>query len=192
MGYRGKIDGAGAGTTVACAGQDAARHRDEARRQQVVGVALGPRRPLHAVHAAGRTEAHHPSRRAPPSVARSRSSTRAGVSRIGTLGDDAFLAAGVALYAGEGSKADGECCSRTPMLAWSRSSALGSGASSTIDEARLAGARLPPRRTRPRRPPSVTGRASPAIPRAQFRAPYRAVADPTIRTTKHEHGCVYV
>ena len=30
------------------------------------------------------------------------------------------------------------------------------------------------------------------VPRTQFRAPYRAKADPTIRLTKHEHGCVYV
>jgi len=33
---------------------------------------------------------------------------REGVVRIGMLGDQAFLAAGTALYAGEGSKADGE------------------------------------------------------------------------------------
>lgn len=30
------------------------------------------------------------------------------------------------------------------------------------------------------------------VPLEQFRAPYRAAADPTIRKTKHEHGCVYV
>jgi hypothetical protein len=30
------------------------------------------------------------------------------------------------------------------------------------------------------------------VPLQQFRAPYRAVADPTIRTNKHEFGCVYV
>jgi hypothetical protein len=30
------------------------------------------------------------------------------------------------------------------------------------------------------------------IPRRQFRAPYRAVADPSIRRTKHEFGCAYV
>jgi hypothetical protein len=31
-----------------------------------------------------------------------------------------------------------------------------------------------------------------AIPRSQFRQPYRAAADATRRLTKHEHGCVYV
>ena len=30
------------------------------------------------------------------------------------------------------------------------------------------------------------------IPSAQFRAPYRAKPDPSIRRNKHEHGCVYV
>jgi hypothetical protein len=30
------------------------------------------------------------------------------------------------------------------------------------------------------------------IPRSQFRQPYRAAANPTIRRNKHEHGCVYV
>jgi hypothetical protein len=34
---------------------------------------------------------------------------------------------------------------------------------------------------------TVTG-----IPRSQFTKPYRAVADPTIRRSKHEHGCAYV
>jgi hypothetical protein len=31
-----------------------------------------------------------------------------------------------------------------------------------------------------------------AVPLAQFRKPYRAVADPSIRRNKHEFGCVYV
>ena len=30
------------------------------------------------------------------------------------------------------------------------------------------------------------------VPRSQFRAPYRAKADPTMRLTKHEYGCAYV
>ena len=30
------------------------------------------------------------------------------------------------------------------------------------------------------------------MPRDQFRAPYRAGADPTIRRERHVHGCVYV
>ena len=34
---------------------------------------------------------------------------------------------------------------------------------------------------------AVTG-----VPRSQFHAAYRAAADATIRTNKHEFGCVYV
>jgi hypothetical protein len=30
------------------------------------------------------------------------------------------------------------------------------------------------------------------IPTDQFRKPYRAIADPTIRRNKHEFGCAYV
>jgi hypothetical protein len=30
------------------------------------------------------------------------------------------------------------------------------------------------------------------IPPSQFRKPYRAVPDPTIRHTKHVHGCVSI
>jgi hypothetical protein len=30
------------------------------------------------------------------------------------------------------------------------------------------------------------------VPRSQFRKPYRAIADSTIRRNKHENGCVYV
>jgi hypothetical protein len=30
------------------------------------------------------------------------------------------------------------------------------------------------------------------VPLSQFRSPYRAVPDPTIRKNKHEHGCAYV
>jgi hypothetical protein len=31
-----------------------------------------------------------------------------------------------------------------------------------------------------------------AVPLDQFRAAYRAPADPTMRKSRHEHGCVYV
>jgi len=30
------------------------------------------------------------------------------------------------------------------------------------------------------------------IPRSEFNRPYRATADASIRTNKHEHGCAYV
>ncbi len=114
-----------------------------------------------------------------------------GIRRIGVLREEAFLAAGVALYAGEGTKRDG-CVSFAntdePMIrffcAWLRTFFevderrlrvrvyLHEGLDLDAAEAHWSG---------------VTG-----VPRDQFRAPYRAVADPTIRTRHHEFGCVYV
>jgi hypothetical protein len=116
---------------------------------------------------------------------------RAGVDRLGRLGDQAFLAAGAALYAGEGSKTDGEVnfANSDPDMvrlfcAWLRRFFR-------IDETRLrvrvylhqgldldAAERYWSRLT--------------DVPRSQFRKPYRAVPDPSIRRNKHEYGCVYV
>ncbi len=114
-----------------------------------------------------------------------------GVERIGQLSDAAFLAAGVALYAGEGSKTDGEVnfANSDPAMvqffcAWLRRFFA-------IDEQRLRvrvylhqGLDLD---AAEEHWSVVTG-----IPRTQFRKPYRAVPDATIRKNKHEFGCVYV
>jgi AcrR family transcriptional regulator len=114
-----------------------------------------------------------------------------GVARIGTLSDDAFLAAGVALYAGEGTKREGAVrfANTDPTMvrlfcAWLRRFF-------DIDESRLKvrvylhqGLDLDAAQAHWSR---VT-----AVPLAQFRAPYRAVPDPSIRRNKHEFGCVYV
>ena len=107
------------------------------------------------------------------------------------LSEDAFLAAGLALYAGEGAKRDGEVkfANTDPAMvrffcAWLRRFF-------EIDEARLRihvylhdGLDLD----------GAEGFWSEltGVPRSQFRAPYRAVADPTLRRTKHLQGCVYV
>jgi hypothetical protein len=56
-----------------------------------------------------------------------------GVERIGTLSEEAFLVAGVALYAGEGTKGDGKVVfSRTQTRRWSRSSVGGCADSSML------------------------------------------------------------
>ena len=114
-----------------------------------------------------------------------------GIERIGELSDEAFLAAGVALYAGEGSKRDG-CvvfANKDPRMVafftrWLRRFFA-------IDESRLRvriylhqGLNLD---AATRFWSEVTG-----VPSHQFRTPYRAAADSTIRSNKHEHGCVYV
>jgi hypothetical protein len=117
---------------------------------------------------------------------------RRGIERIGTLSDDAFFAAGVALYAGEGAKGDGDIvfANTDPAMVRFFCSWLRRYFSSP-DERRLrvrvylhAGLRLDAAEAHWA---SVTG-----IPRSQFRKPYRAVADPSIRRNKHEFGCVYV
>jgi hypothetical protein len=116
---------------------------------------------------------------------------RAGVERIGMLSEHAFLAAGAALYAGEGAKSDGKvnfanCDARMMRLfcAWLRRFF-------EIDEARL--------RVRVYLHQGLDLEAAESfwsdvtgVPRAQFRAPHRAVPDPSIRRNKHVHGCCYV
>ena len=114
-----------------------------------------------------------------------------GRERIARLSDEAFLVAGVALYAGEGSKTDG--CVKFAntdaemmrfFCAWLRRFF-------SIDESRLRvtvylhqGLDL---ETAEQHWALVTG-----VPRGQFNKPYPAVADPSIRRNKHEYGCGYV
>ena len=114
-----------------------------------------------------------------------------GRARIGRLSQREFLVAGVALYAGEGSKRDGEVrfANTDPRMvalycAWLRRFF-------EIDEARL--------RVRLYLHEGLDLDASvahwselTAIPPSQFQKPYRAVPDPSIRRTKHVHGCVSI
>ena len=116
---------------------------------------------------------------------------RRGIERIGTLTDDAFFAAGVALYAGEGGKTDGAAtfanCDPGMIAyfcAWLRRYF-------PIDESRLrvrlylhVGLDLDAAEDYWSR---LTG-----IPRSQFGKAYRAVRDPSIRRNKHEHGLARV
>jgi len=114
---------------------------------------------------------------------------RLGAERIGTLTDEAFLAAGVALYAGEGAKGSLVFANMNPEMirffcVWLRRFF-------DVDEKRLRvrvylheGLDLDESE---RFWSQVT-----EVPRSQFRAPYRAKADPTMRLSKHEHGCAYV
>lgn len=115
----------------------------------------------------------------------------AGRERIGNLGAQQFLVAGTALYAGEGAKSDGQVkfANSDPRQVaffcdWLRTFF-------DIDESRLRvwlylhqhldlGAAI------------AFWSDLTNIPRAQFGKPYRAVADASIRNTKHVHGCVGV
>ncbi|HEV3399762.1 MAG TPA: helix-turn-helix domain-containing protein [Actinomycetes bacterium] len=111
--------------------------------------------------------------------------------RVGRLSEREFLVAGVALYAGEGSKRDGavKFANSDPRMivfycAWFRRFFQ-------IDERRL--------RLRLYLHEGLDLGASLAfwseltgIPPSQFQKPYRAVPDPSIRHSKHVHGCVSI
>jgi len=114
-----------------------------------------------------------------------------GAERIGTMSDEAFFAAGVALYAGEGSKTDhavGFANTDDRMIAffcaWLRRFF-------DVDEQRLR-VRVYLHEGLDLDAAHAFWSAVTSVPLRQFRKPYRAKADPTIRRTKHEHGCCYL
>ena len=113
---------------------------------------------------------------------------REGRELVGTLSEREFLVLGLALYAGEGAKTDGSVrfANSDPrlisvFLMWLRRFF-------EVDESRL--------RLRLYLHEGLDIDAANAfwsdlteIPLTQFAKPYRAVADPTIRRTKHVMGC---
>jgi len=111
--------------------------------------------------------------------------------RIGELSEREFLVAGTALYAGEGAKRDGavKFANSDPRMVAFYCARL--RRFFEIDEMRL--------RLRLYLHQGLDLDASIAfwstltgIPPAQFHKPYRATPDPSIRHTKHVHGCVSV
>jgi hypothetical protein len=116
---------------------------------------------------------------------------REGVARLGELNRQAFLAAGAALYAGEGSKGEGRVCFANSdprmiafFLAWLRQFF-------NIDESRLS-MRVYLHEGLDLEAASAHWSAVTGVPLVQFRKGYRAVADASIRKAKHEFGCAYV
>jgi len=116
---------------------------------------------------------------------------RHGDEDIGVLSGEAFLAAGAALYAGVGGKRDGNVVFANTDPAMMAFFAAWLRRYFDIDESRLRvrvylhdGLDLAAAETHWS---SVTG-----VPRSQFRAPYRAKADPSLRRNKHEYGCAYL
>jgi hypothetical protein len=114
-----------------------------------------------------------------------------GRDRVGRLTEREFLLAGVALYAGEGSKRDGAVCfaNSNPRMvaffcAWLRRFYQ-------IDESRLR-VRLYLHQGLDLAATTAYWSKVTGIPESQFGTPYRAVADPSIRLTKHVHGCVSI
>lgn len=110
---------------------------------------------------------------------------------IGVLSDDAFLAAGVALYAGEGSKGDRLVVFANTDPAMIRFFCAWLRAFFVIDESRL---RV---RVYLHEGLSLDGAEEhwstvSGIPRSQFGAPTWVPADATIRHSKHVFGCCYI
>jgi transcriptional regulator with XRE-family HTH domain len=110
-----------------------------------------------------------------------------GREQIGHLSDDAFLAAGTALYAGEGGKTDGAVsfANCDPEMirffcAWLRHYF-------DVDESRLR-IRLYLHQGLDLDAAIVHWSDVTGIPPTQFGKPYRAVPDPSIRRAKHEFG----
>ena len=114
-----------------------------------------------------------------------------GRDRVGRLSEREFLVAGVALYAGEGAKRDGsvQFANSDPRMvvffcSWLR-------CFFQVDESRLR-VRLYLHQGLDQDAATSFWSELTGIPRSQFRKPYRALADPSLRHTKHVHGCVGV
>lgn len=135
-----------------------------------------------------RTRAPRPSSLHMRKLAEIERCNREGVEIVGSLNDREFLIAGALLYAGEGFKGDSHLgmANTDPnillmFVTWLRRCF-------DIDEARL--------RVRLYLHEGLDLEAAERfwsdlldVPRSQFRKPYRAVADPTRRTSKHITGC---
>ena len=126
-----------------------------------------------------------PMRRKQEEIKRLREQGRA---TIGQLTERDFLIAGVALYAGEGSKGGGEVQfpNSDPLMilffcTWLR-------AFFEIDESRLR-LRLYLHEGLDLEAANAFWSDLTAIPLSQFGRPYRAAPDPSIRTSKHPLGC---
>jgi hypothetical protein len=112
-----------------------------------------------------------------------------GRTRVGRLSEREFLVAGVALYAGEGSKTDRvvRFANTDPRMVrffccWLRQFF-------EVDESRLRVALYLHEGLDLAAAVTFWSRVT-DIPASQFGKPYRAVADPSIRSAKHVHGCV--
>jgi hypothetical protein len=114
-----------------------------------------------------------------------------GRDRLGRLSEREFLVAGVALYAGEGSKGDGRLrfANSDPRMivffcSWLRRFF-------EVDESRLR-VHLYLHQGLDLAASIAYWSALTSIPPTQFLKPYRAVPDPSIRHAKHVHGCVSI
>jgi hypothetical protein len=133
-----------------------------------------------------------PRRRGPNALERRKAAeidelAAAGRARIGALSERDLLVAGTALYAGEGSKRDGAVCFSNSDPAMVRLFCTWLRHFFDVDESRLylhEGLDI--------HAATASWTAITGIPPTQFRKPYRAVVDRSIRSTKHSEGVVSV
>jgi hypothetical protein len=148
------------------------------------------RRPLHAVERRYGAQ-QRPNRLHDEKLAQIATLNGAAIDEIGVLSDDAFFAAGVALYAGEGGKTDGEVRFANTDPAMMRFFCAWLRRFFAIDESRLR-VRVYLHEGLDLDAAQQFWSDATEIPLAQFGKAYRAKADPTLRLHKHEHGCGYV
>jgi transcriptional regulator with XRE-family HTH domain len=116
---------------------------------------------------------------------------RVGRERLACISEEAFLVAGTALYAGEGAKRDGNVLFANTDAQMVRFFCAWFRRFFSVDEDRLR-VRVYLHEGLDIEAAEDFWSAVTGVPRSQFRAPYRAKADASIRSNKHEHGCVYV
>lgn len=116
---------------------------------------------------------------------------RLGTERIGTLSEDAFFAAGAALYAGEGAKTGTGVVSANTDPAMVRFFCTWLRRFFEIDERRMRLRVYLHQGLDLDRAEAFWSEVA-GVPRDRFQRAYRAKPDPSIRTAKHEYGCAYV
>ena len=111
-----------------------------------------------------------------------------GVDRIGVMTEREFLVMGLALYAGEGSKTDGEVRFANTDSRMMSLFAMWLRRFFDIDEERLK-MRLYLHEGLDLDAANEFWSELLDVPLHRFRTPYRAVPDPSIRRSKHQYGC---
>lgn len=190
MGYRGKVEAQDRARELRASGwtmPDIAAELGVSRSSvslwtRNVEVVMGPRRSV---------DGPRPNRLRDARLADIATLDARGRERLGALGEQAFLAAGAALYAGEGAKGDGRVVFANSDPAMVRFFCSWLRTHFDVDESRL-------RVTVYLHQGLDLGAATDAwvevtgIPASQFTKPYRAVPDAGIHQNKHIHGCCRV
>jgi transcriptional regulator with XRE-family HTH domain len=187
MGYRGKVREQ----------EEARRLRAEGKTLAEIAAVLGVSKSSASIWTRGvdftpqprRRSAHRrPHRQQLEKLRQIQQLDQEGIQRIGQLSEKAFFTAGVALYAGEGFKTDGEVgmANTDPMIlaffcAWLRRFF-------EIDESRLR-VRVYLHKGWDLEAAEAFWSDLTAIPRAQFVAAYRAEPKARVRRNKHPMGC---